>query len=174
MQTEIFIQWFRHFLRVARPGQDHPILLVLDGHSTHTKNLEVLKIAKENNVHILCLPPHCTHRMQKLDVAFMQPLKQHYDDAVRTWIRSHKGRLVTIYQMAQLFGEAYLKAAKIKTAMSGFSATGIWPVNPSVFTDSDFTASDRPPADSEIISHDQQVTVADVPSIPVEVGQLVK
>ena len=47
MQMEILFQWFRHFLRAARPGQDHPILLVLDGYSTHTKNLEVPKEEKK-------------------------------------------------------------------------------------------------------------------------------
>jgi hypothetical protein len=32
---------------------------VLDGHVTHTKNLEFINMARENFVTVLCLPPRC-------------------------------------------------------------------------------------------------------------------
>lgn len=38
-------------------------------------------------------------------------------------------------------GEAYLKAATLATAASGFRATGISPLNPTVFTEADFRAA---------------------------------
>lgn len=31
--------WFDHFLAHARPTADAPVLLILDGHSSHTKNI---------------------------------------------------------------------------------------------------------------------------------------
>ena len=62
MQKDIFSTWFHHFLETTRPTAENPILLILDGHSTHTKNIDVIDLARENHVHMLCLPPHCTHR----------------------------------------------------------------------------------------------------------------
>lgn len=36
----------------------------------------------KNYIKALCFPPHCTHRMQPLDVAFMKPLSDFYTEAV--------------------------------------------------------------------------------------------
>ena len=73
--------------------------LMYFGHAMHTKNIELIDLARENNVHIICLPPHCTHRLQPLDVAFMKPLSSYYDEAVRNWLRCYPGRVVTIHQI---------------------------------------------------------------------------
>ena len=89
MQTSIFVEWFDHFILCAKPTCDQPILLVLSGHSTHTKN-----IARENHVYTLCLPPYCTHCPQPLDVTTMKPISLYYDDAVRMWLRNPSGRVV--------------------------------------------------------------------------------
>lgn len=42
-----------------------------------------------------------------------------YNAAVQTWLRSHYGRVVTEWQIAGIFGEAYSKAATVKNAVSG-------------------------------------------------------
>ena len=78
IQNESFVDWLRHFIQHVKPTEDDPVLLVLDGHYSHTRNLEVITIARENFVHIVCLPPHSTHKMQPLDVAFMSPFKTYY------------------------------------------------------------------------------------------------
>lgn len=55
---ENFIIWFKKFIEFSNPGPQKPVLLILDGHSSHTKNLELLNLARENNVILLCFPPH--------------------------------------------------------------------------------------------------------------------
>ena len=142
MQTNIFTEWFDHFIAFAKPTPAKPILLNLDGHSTHTKKIAVIDKARGSNIQILCLPPHCTHRMQPLDVTLMKPLSLYYDEAVRIWLRGHPGRVVTIYQISALFGTAYLRTATARTAVNGFSTTGIAPYNPGVFSDADFAGSE--------------------------------
>ena len=72
----------------------------------------------------------------------MHPLSQNYDEAMRIWLRNHPGRVVTIHQVASLFGIAYLKSATAQTAVSGFRATGISPFNQAIFTDDDFAAAE--------------------------------
>jgi len=58
IQKEIFIMWFDHFIKYTIPTATNPVLLILDGHNSHTKNIEVIEMARKNFVHIECLPPH--------------------------------------------------------------------------------------------------------------------
>ncbi|XP_047127267.1 tigger transposable element-derived protein 6-like [Hydra vulgaris] len=141
MQSDIFVTWFMHFVKYANPIKHDPVLLILDGHKTHTSNLKVINLARQNNVILLCLPPHCSHRLQPLDVAFMKPLMTYYAEEVENWLRNHPRRVVTTYQIAELFKNSYLRAASAITAVNGFVKTGIFPINRNVFTDNDFASA---------------------------------
>jgi hypothetical protein len=78
IQSEIFSQWFLHFVKHTKPTKDNSVILVWDEHYSHTRNLEVITLARENHADIICLPPHSSHKMQTLDKAFMGPLKTFY------------------------------------------------------------------------------------------------
>ena len=54
--------------------------------------------------------------------------------ACTDWMLSHPGRALTIYDIAALSGQAYYKALIPANFTSGFSKTGIYPVNREVFT----------------------------------------
>ena len=124
IQTDIFHRWFKRFVKWSGASKDSPVLLLLDGHATHTKSLYLIDMARESNVILLCYPPHCTHRLQALDVAFMKPLSTNYSNEIRKWLRNHPGRVVTLYQVAELFGNAYIKSATMQTGLNGFKKTG--------------------------------------------------
>jgi hypothetical protein len=48
MTEEIFSEWFEHFIAIVRPAsRPEPVLLLVDGHSSHTRNIEVLDKAKK-------------------------------------------------------------------------------------------------------------------------------
>ncbi|XP_042211398.1 MFS-type transporter clz9-like, partial [Homarus americanus] len=98
MQLPIFTEWFQHFIAHTKPSVNDPVLLIMDGHMTHIKNLDVINLARDNYVTIVVLPPHCSHRMQPLDVSFMKPLNAYYVRAIETFLRNNPGRLVTIYK----------------------------------------------------------------------------
>jgi hypothetical protein len=57
MKLGLFEEWFNRFLNFTKPSPEDPALLILDRHLSHTKNLNVMLKAKDNNVGILCLPP---------------------------------------------------------------------------------------------------------------------
>ena len=120
----------------------NPSLLILDGHATHSKNIDIIDLARSNGVTILVLPPHCSHRLQPLDISFMKPLSTYYNQECEKWLRSHPGRVITMFQVGSIFGSAYIRAAKTEVAVNGFKATGIFPVNRHVFADCDFAPSD--------------------------------
>jgi hypothetical protein len=163
MQTEIFVDWFKHFLSHTNPSKENPVLLILDGHKTHTLNLEVIYLAREKYVTLLCLPPHCSYRLQPLDVGFMKPVMTFYTQEVEKWLRNHPGRVVTMFQVGELFGNAFMRAATVQTAVNAFKKTGIFPVDRHVFGDSDYAPSmttDRPLPSSVEVASDPSTSAA--------------
>lgn len=51
------------------------------------------KLARENHVTILCLPPHSTYKLQPLDKSFIGPLKVYYSEEIRIWISRNQRSL---------------------------------------------------------------------------------
>ena len=51
MQAEIFTEWFDHFLLHTKPSEHDPVLLILDGHNSHTRNLDFLKKPQRKSCH---------------------------------------------------------------------------------------------------------------------------
>ena len=117
------------------------VLLILVGPSSHTKNTKVIDKARVNNVVIISLLSHSTHRLQPLDVSVFEGVNANYNREVQIWLRQHPGRSVTEFQIATLLGSAYTKAATLSNAVSGFQKCGIHPRNPHVFSDDDFVAA---------------------------------
>ena len=113
----------------------------LDGHYLHTRNLEVITLARENHVDIICLPPHSTHKMQPLDKSFMGPLKIFYCQEIEKWLCSHPGWVITIYQIGKLFGNAYKRAATGERVSNGLRVTGLFPCDKNIFRPYDFPLS---------------------------------
>ena len=74
MEEAIFTKWLQRFIEFSKASKETPVLLLLDGHVTHVKNLSEIKLAQENGLIILRFPPHTTHRLQPLDVSYMKPL----------------------------------------------------------------------------------------------------
>jgi len=72
----------------------------------------------------------------------MKPLNTYTDQVITTWlIKNHSYRVVTQFQLAAIFDEAYIKATTMRTAMNGFKQTGIYPTDRHVFVDIDFDVS---------------------------------
>ena len=64
MQSHIFVMWFEHFLKHVNPPEARPVLLISDGHKTHTNNLPFIEMARANFVTVICLPAiSCSHSM---------------------------------------------------------------------------------------------------------------
>lgn len=151
IQSHLFTQWLDHFITHVKPSPEDPVVLIFDGHYTHTRNLDVINKARENNISLVCLPPHSTHKIQPLDVAFMGPFKTYYCQEIEKWLRENPGRTISPYQIASLMGKAYLRTASMEVSTHGFEKGGIMPFDRHIFGDHDFaihekleTSVDRP------------------------------
>ena len=140
VDQDLFIKWFAHFVRYAKPSVEQPHLLLLDGHISH-KSLALIDMAREHGVVIITFPPHTTHKLQPLDRVMYGPLKTFYNQECDKWLVNHPGKRITDYDIASLFSAAYMRSATMEKGTVGFSCTGLYPYNPDFFDDSDFAAS---------------------------------
>ena len=73
------------------------------------------------------------------------------------------GKPVTIYDVAGLAGEAFIKAMTPQNIMKGFKASGLVPLNDNIFTEDEFLSSavtDRPMTQSDFGGDDGSSTSA--------------
>lgn len=107
-----------------------------------------MHFGRENSILLLTFPPHCSHRLQPLDVGVYSSFKNYYNQQCSNRIAVEKpGVLLTIYNVAEMVGKAFPLAFTPSNITSGFSATGIYLLNTNKFTDADFlcaSVTDRP------------------------------
>ncbi len=94
MESTNFQQWFEKIFIPATRGlsKDPPVELFFDGHHSHI-SLSLIELARTNNVHLICFPPHCTHILQPLDVSVFYPfenfMEEGFERAPNFLMRSH-------------------------------------------------------------------------------------
>ena len=127
MDGELFRDWFiGHFLSYAPACR--PLLLLLDGHSSHYCP-EVIRTAASNGVVVFALPPHTTHLSQPLDKGAFAPLKMEWRKVAQSFISRHPGRDITRYEFSSLFAKAWSNAMTLGNIAAGFRVTGVYPFN---------------------------------------------
>lgn len=117
------------------------MLLVLDGHSTHTKNLEAIELARVFGILMLSFPAHTTPRLQPLDRSFFKSLKSNYNQAASSWLRSNPGAVIKQGNVAELLGKAYPRSVRMNKVQNVFRATGLWHSDRNIFSEEDFVSS---------------------------------
>ncbi|KAJ8915367.1 hypothetical protein NQ315_008254, partial [Exocentrus adspersus] len=125
MESAIFFKWFKDCFLPNAP-KERPLLIIYDGHSSHT-SIDLVELAIENNVTIIKLPPHTTHVLQPLDVAVFKSLKNSWEMEL--------GTLVEL--LSRIFTNLDPEIIK-----NGFRATGIYPLSKDIIKESIFKPED--------------------------------
>ena len=132
VDTELFKGWLvNHFLKYAVGAR--PLLLILDGHSSHYQP-ELIKYAKENEVILVCLPPHTTHETQPLDTSVFRSLKQNWSQVCHKFFQTNPGRVITKYDFSTLLNQSWGQTMIPNVITSGFRRSGIYPFNPNAIS----------------------------------------
>lgn len=128
----------------------------MDNHESHC-SLDAILFARENGIVLVTFPPHCSHRLQPLDVGILGPFKSKLKIAENDWLLSNPGKTVTIHNLAALTNTAYIASFTPKNITAAFKATGTWPLSRLVFTEEDFEAShviSTPINNTSVFQHD--------------------
>ena len=136
----LFLKWMEHFVLYTNASTQNRHLIVLDGHHNH-KTLDAVNYARSHGIELITLPPHCTHKMQPLDRCYFKSLKSAYNVSADNWMTSHHGQRITFYDMAGIFGTAFLRTSTPDKAINGFRACGLWPFDDTIFQDNEFAAA---------------------------------
>ena len=82
-----FYQYGIHFVQyLAKISHlDHPHLLIIDSHKSHIYNLAFFEEMKENNIHIMAIPPHTSCIFQLLDSTPFAQFKCNWQARLLEW-----------------------------------------------------------------------------------------
>ena len=123
MATKIFVLWFQNFTKQV---EECPLLVIYDGHLTHVA-LELIEKAIKEKITIVKLPPHVTDRLQPLDVCCFGPLKHEWENKLNKCMNL-LGPRETISVFVDVLSDIWHKSFSEKNIVSGFRATGIFPL----------------------------------------------
>lgn len=126
MEADVFLRYMEKTF-IPNVPKERPILLIFDGHSTHIDE-RTIRLAIDNEIIILKLPPHSSHLLQPLDLAVFKPLKDCWDAKLVSWQRKHIGQKLSKKCFAQFIGEIWTETNK-NNIVHGFRKGGICPFN---------------------------------------------
>ncbi|XP_063216845.1 uncharacterized protein LOC134527825 [Bacillus rossius redtenbacheri] len=162
MTRDGFLQVMKHIQEVTAASKENPILVLLDNHDSHT-SLDLVVFCRENGIVLLTFPPHCTHRIQPLDIAVFGPFKSRCKTAFNSWMASNPGKPITIYNIGYLSEKPFIESFSQNNICAGFEKSGIFPLNRDVFTDEDFMPSNVTEIHMVSISTDGNLEKSTIP-----------
>ena len=129
INKDLFLEFGKTFVQSLPQTEGRKHVLLLDGHGSHTYNFEFLKLMSENNVEVMCFPPHTSHCLQPADKSLFKSLKTHWTLEGLQYTRDNGGLKVGKKNFFKIFNPAWERSATVENLQSGFRATGIFPIN---------------------------------------------
>ena len=123
---DLALKWILHFDVSTRETVGKHRLLILDGHLSHA-TLDFVRYCEDHLIIPLCLPPHATHILQPLDVAFFGPLAHVYkllvrENALFGAVRVSNEQFLEWFQVARLWVTKNIPSAWRKAGLIPFNA----------------------------------------------------
>ena len=134
MTAGLFNEYFDTWLTAMRKRfPTGPLMMVMDGSSTHRLTEERLVHCHQTNVHICILPAHTSTETQPLDRTvfglFKLRLQEHYRNAIAHHLYSNDNKMRV--HCSLLAWQQVMKYPHVVRA--GFEKTGIYPLNKTLY-----------------------------------------
>ncbi|KAJ4441478.1 hypothetical protein ANN_11333 [Periplaneta americana] len=100
ISSELFLKWINHFVMNISPAR--PVLLLLDSHASHV-GIGVIDFARENDIHFMTFPSHCSHSLQPLDLSFYKSLKNVWVNKLERYKHNNPVGAPTRFDLGKLF-----------------------------------------------------------------------
>ena len=107
-----------------------PILLLVDGHASHTSLAETSLLCKEDDIVLYCFLAHASHTIQPLDQAFSWQYQACLVDPKKQYLANH-GEVVNLKPFAAALRPVWDKCCTREMAAKSFWTAVIVPFNPS-------------------------------------------
>jgi len=118
---------------------NYPIVIFFDGHGSHV-TVRMIELARKCGVHLFCLPPHTTHKLQPLDVGVFGPLQRAWRKNCEEFSAVH-GRGITKPEFIKEYMKVRDDTFTPELIATAWRKTGLYPFNPNVFTELDYSPS---------------------------------
>ncbi|XP_056006761.1 uncharacterized protein LOC130050562 [Ostrea edulis] len=135
--TYISTSYIKDHLFKYLPHHDEksPVLVLYDGHRSHI-SIGLIEWAKENNIILFVLPPHCSHLLQPLDVSCYGPFETAWNSACHRHLRESGGNVITRFDVCKIACKVYAATLTPSNIQVAFRKCGIYPYDPTVVSDS--------------------------------------
>ncbi|XP_033753176.1 uncharacterized protein LOC117336676 [Pecten maximus] len=179
MDSDLFVAFLEHFVKfVKEKGIEFPVILFVDGHSTHM-TLTASEFCAANDVILYCLLPNATHILQACDIGLFSPMKSAWTAGVKTWQMNHIGEVLIKKDFPKIFKPVWdkLGPSKLSNPCTELASAATQPTDSDVHTrpsptvpQSVIVAADVPtrPTVTQpvIVAADVHIRPADVPTRP--------
>jgi hypothetical protein len=128
MNGALFIEWLRFFTASVPTNIKRPLLLIIDGCSSHY-SLEVVIEAQRLGVLLVLLPSNATHLLQPLDVAVFASYKARLRRLTEIYIGDTGDYSITKEQAIAMASSAWETSNMEENIAAGFKSCGVFPLS---------------------------------------------
>ena len=126
-----FHQYGIHFVQyLAKISKlDHTHLLIINSHKSPVCKLAIFEEMRENNIHVMSIPPHTSHILQPLDSTPFVQFKHHWQARFLDWNFVTSAKNLVNQCFLKVFWPAWWESMAVGNIQSGIFKTGIIPMN---------------------------------------------
>jgi hypothetical protein len=157
----IFFRVVGHAKKYTRSPKEDRIILLMESHESHC-TLDSVLYARENGIALVTFPPHCSHRLQILDVEVMGPFKGKLRVVQHYYLTANPGNVIS-HDLASLTIDIYQASFTAKNKTAAFAKPGVWHFSRLAFSDDNFEPSSVTPMEKELRNQEIHVPSASTP-----------
>ena len=91
MTSVLFYDVIKQFVKYTNASNNNPALLILDDNHESHLSIPVIDYVKEHGTTLLTIHPHCSHKLQPLDVFIYALFKPYYHEAMISRLQQKPG-----------------------------------------------------------------------------------